>query len=170
MADYKRITADAIPRALAKAERYRLLNEPEEAESICEDILHIDSDNQQALVMMTLALTDSFQKNVARVHQRAHSILSRLRDPYEHAYYEGIISERWAKAQYDPQRHNPFVYNGLREAMSFYEQAQALSPAGNDDAVLRLNACVRFIENNQIVKPSSEEQELPYFGDDSPPV
>ena len=33
---------DAVPAALAKAERYRLLNEPGEAESICLDVLQID--------------------------------------------------------------------------------------------------------------------------------
>ena len=31
----KTLSPEAVPRALAKAERYRLLNEPGEAESIC---------------------------------------------------------------------------------------------------------------------------------------
>ena len=42
----KPISKDVIPSALAKAERYRLLNEPGEAESICLDVLQIEPDNQ----------------------------------------------------------------------------------------------------------------------------
>ena len=42
MFDLKPLSKDAIPAALAKAERYRLLNEPGEAESICLDVLRID--------------------------------------------------------------------------------------------------------------------------------
>src|SRR5207253_3166980 len=34
------------------------------------------------------------------------------------------------------------------EAMHWYEKAMASSPAGNDDAILRWNACVRFLEQN----------------------
>src|SRR6186997_1673006 len=36
--ELKPLSASAIPSALAKAERYRLINEPEQSESICEDI------------------------------------------------------------------------------------------------------------------------------------
>ena len=56
----KPMSADAIPSAIAKAERYRLLNEPGEAESICLDILQIDPHNEDARVMLLLALTDQF--------------------------------------------------------------------------------------------------------------
>ena len=38
-----------MPAALEKALRYRLLNEPVEAESICRDVLEVDPDNQAAL-------------------------------------------------------------------------------------------------------------------------
>jgi hypothetical protein len=41
MVELKRLSAEAIPAALEKALRYRLLNEPAEAESICHDVLHI---------------------------------------------------------------------------------------------------------------------------------
>jgi hypothetical protein len=46
MSELKSLHKDAIPAALGKAERYRLLNEPGEAESICLDILHVDPENQ----------------------------------------------------------------------------------------------------------------------------
>ena len=66
MFDLKPLNPDAIPKALQKAERYRLLNEPEEAESICLDILAIEPDNQQALVMLLLAQTDQFHQDQPR--------------------------------------------------------------------------------------------------------
>ena len=46
MFEFKRITPEAVPAALSKAERYRLLNEPREAESICRDVLLVDPENQ----------------------------------------------------------------------------------------------------------------------------
>ena len=56
MFNLKPISRDSIETALAKAERYRLLNEPNEAESICRDILEIDSANRQARISLVLAL------------------------------------------------------------------------------------------------------------------
>jgi len=148
MFQFKRITPESVPRALAKAERYRLLNEPEEAESICEDILGIEPENQQALFTLLLAITDTFHHHVsADALGRARALLPRLKGPYYRAYYEGIICERWAKAQYHPQRPSPFVHSVLREAMQHYEKAAQTSPPENDDAVLRWNACARFINN-----------------------
>jgi len=98
MFDLKPITPDAIPRALDKAERYRLLNEPSDAESICLDILRIDPENQKALVAMLLAVTDQFEGFTADA-SRAQGVLHRLRDEYQRTYYAGIISERKAKAR-----------------------------------------------------------------------
>src|SRR6266849_3175651 len=98
MFELKPLHKEAIPRALEKAERYRLLNEPGEAESICLDVLNIDPDNQQALVIMLLALTDRFNKGYAVSDHRVHEVLSRLHGEYERAYYAGLICERRAKA------------------------------------------------------------------------
>ena len=61
----KPIDPAAVPAALQQAERYRLLNEPEEAESICLDVLAVEPDNQQALVMLLLSLTDQFVTGAA---------------------------------------------------------------------------------------------------------
>jgi hypothetical protein len=44
----KPLSVDAIPSALVNAERYRFLNEPGEAESICLDVLAVDPANQAA--------------------------------------------------------------------------------------------------------------------------
>src|SRR4051812_7969768 len=60
MFELKSLTREAVPAALEKAHRYRLLNEPEQAESICHDVLRIDPDNQEALTTLILALTDRF--------------------------------------------------------------------------------------------------------------
>ncbi len=60
MPDLKPISKEAIPQALAKATRYRLLNEPAQAESICRDVLAADPENQEAVYALILALTDRF--------------------------------------------------------------------------------------------------------------
>src|SRR5262249_32871032 len=116
MFELKPITRDAVPRALEKAERYRLLNEPSDAESICLDVLGVDPDNQKALVMMLLAVTDQFEGFAVDAH-RAQDVLQRLKGDYERAYYAGIISERRAKAQL--KKGGPgsgyVAYDGFRE-------------------------------------------------------
>src|SRR5580693_5368802 len=99
MSELKPLSKEEIPAALEKAMRYRLLNEPGEAESICLDVLNADPENQQALVTLLLALTDRYGKGYAVGATKAREILGSLRDPYEHAYYAGIICERRAKTQ-----------------------------------------------------------------------
>src|SRR5262245_25163510 len=119
MFELKRLSEEAIPAALEKAMRYRLLNEPSEAESICQDVLSIDPDNQEALVIQLLALTDHFGGAGAR---QAQEILPRLRDDYERAYYAGIICERQAKARLQQGlpggEHD--AYEFLTDAMSWF--------------------------------------------------
>src|SRR5918992_2215817 len=99
MFELKPLTSDAIPRALEKAERYRLLNEPAEAESICEDVLAVDSDNQQALITLLLALTEQFDDGVGGHLGAAREVLPRLANPYDRSYYAGIVAERHGKAK-----------------------------------------------------------------------
>src|SRR4029079_12692835 len=92
---------DAIPAALTKAERYRLLNEPGEAESICLDVLQIDPVNQDALVMLLLALTDQSRDEPSSARNaaaRAADLVDRLTDDYDRNYYAGIIRQRRATA------------------------------------------------------------------------
>src|SRR5207244_2550367 len=84
--------------------RYRLLNEPQEAESICRDILAIDPDNQDVLVMLLLAVTDQFGKSANLGSDRAQQVLIKLRGEYERAYYSGVISERWGRRRCGPGR------------------------------------------------------------------
>jgi len=162
MFNLKPLSAEAIPAALEKAMRYRLLNEPGEAESICHDVLCIDPENQQALIILLLALTDRFGKGYAVGVVEAQEVLTRLRDSYERTYYAGIICERRAKARL--QMGSPGAgheaYHFLREAMNWYEKAEAIRPPGNDDALLRWNACARIIMCNKLVARADEKIDL----------
>jgi len=165
MFDLKPISRDAIPEALAKVERYRLLSEPWQAESICLDILRVEPEHQPALVMLLLSLTDQFGKGVAIAKSR--EILPRLSGEYERAYYAGIICERWADSLL--RQGSPgagfTAYESLREAMQHYERAESLRPSGNDDALLRWNTCARILMRNRELRPRGEEAFTPAFED-----
>ncbi len=163
MFELKRLSEDAIPAALEKALRYRLLNEPAEAESICRDVLDTDPDNQEALVTLLLALSDRFSEGYSAGIRQAQDILSRLSDPYERAYYAGIICERQAKTRLQ-QGHpgaNHDAYEFLSEAMSWFEKAESLRPAKNDDALLRWNTCARMIMGSRLTPRIVEAVEIP---------
>jgi hypothetical protein len=163
--DLKPISVENIPEALARVERYRLLNEPSHAESICLDILTIAPTHQQALISLLLARTDQFggQTTVAL----AREILSQINGDYERAYYAGIICERNAHAHLRQGGHGSasFAYHALREAMEHFERAEELRPAGNDDAILRWNTCARVIMRNPEIRPRPHEEFQPITGE-----
>ena len=163
MYQLKPLSKNALPAALAKADRYRLLNEPGEAESICLDVLQIDPGNQQALVMLLLALTDQFEQGMAGTVTQAREVLTRLTDEYARLYYAGIIAERRAGARLQHGgRGSEFVaYEWLREAMTWYEKAEAIRPAGNDDALLRWNTCARILTRNPHLQRGPEDRSEP---------
>jgi hypothetical protein len=160
MFELKPLSKDAIAGALAKAERYRLLNEAEEAESICLDVLAIDPANQPAVTMLILAITDQFRDDVSGNVPRAQALLPRLEDDYSRAYFSGIIHERRAKAGLHQRGLEPRtgIYDCLSRAMQDFERAAAIRPAGNDDAILRWNACARTLMRHPHVQPQAEEQ------------
>jgi hypothetical protein len=159
----KPLSQEAIPAALEKAERYRLLNEPAEAESICLDVLRTDPENQSALIMLLLAVTDRFGKGYGVSDTQAKELLSRLKGDYERAYYTGILAERRAKAKLSQGTPGSryYAYDGFREAMGWFEKAEALRSAGNDDALLRWNTCARIIEKNRLVPREEDDSEPP---------
>ena len=163
MFELKRLHKDALPAALAKAERYRLLNEPREAESICRDVLAADPDNQDARVLLVLALTDQFVRGLGATLAEADSCASELRDPYARAYYHGIIQERRAKAilrSHVPRAHHG-AYEALRRAMELFDEAAALAPPGEDAAILRWNTCARMLNADPSLRPHSDADEPP---------
>lgn len=157
MFDLKPLSPDSIPRALEKAERYRLLNEPAEAESICQDVLRIEPDNHQALVTLLLALTEQFDELIAGHPAEARGLLPRLHGEYERAYYAGIIAERRGKAllRVGGPGASTVGHECIREAMEHYTQAEVLRPSGNDDAVLRWNACARLLMRDHADMPAA---------------
>jgi hypothetical protein len=159
MFQLKPISKEGIPEALEKAERYRLLNEPLLAESICLDILEADPENQRAIVTLLLARTDQFNTSSRSDVQSARNLLHRFPDEYERHYYAGIICERQGKAMLD--KRTPGIeftaYEWLIEAMELFEKAEAIRPPGNDDAILRWNTCARLIMRHQL-KPRPEER------------
>lgn len=158
MFDLKPISPESIPVALEKVELYRLLNESWLAESICLDVLRVDPENQKALLALLLTRTDQFAQGVPA--NSAREILRQLRDPYERAYYAGLIEEREAMARL--RRGSPFAcfeaYEALSEAMQWYEQAESLRPPGNDDAILRWNTCARMLMRDPSLRPRPMEQ------------
>jgi hypothetical protein len=151
MFQLKNISRDSIPSALEKAERYRLLGEPDLAESICLDILEVDPNNAKAIIILLLAITDQFDTSSSGDVNRARQLLPRLQTDYERNYYSGIISEREGMAILNRSRSGQFaVYEWLNEAMEFYEKAEAVRPPGNDDAILRWNTCARQIMRHHL--------------------
>ena len=162
MFELKRLSKDGVAAALQKAERYRLLNEPWEAESICRDVLEVEPQQQQALVLLLLALTDQFAEAGADRLTAARTLLPKLTGAYAQAYYAGIICERWAKRLFGhgSPGHGPVVYEWLREAMEHYEEAERVRPAGDDDAILRWNSCARLIERHAHVRPAPAEERV----------
>ena len=161
----KSLSPDAIPEALEKAHRYRLLNEPWQAESICMDILAVEPENQSALITLLLAITDQFGNQVPV--SRAREVLRSMQGEYERAYYAGIICERSARMHMKPgvPGANHIAYRMFVEAMECYETAEAHRPAGNDDAILRWNTCARTLMRHQELRPVPEERMEPVLGE-----
>jgi hypothetical protein len=161
MFELKSLTREAIPAALEKAHRYRLLNEPEQAESICQDVLRLDPDHQEALTTLILALTDRFAAPRPVPPSRARELLSRLKGAYEREYYAGLIDERegiaWLRS--DKPRAGSAAYDCFRSAMLYYEKAEAVRPPANDDALLRWNSCARMIMSHPDVAPAEPDAE-----------
>ena len=142
----KAISLEGVDEALSKVELYRFLNQPEEAESICHDVLAIGPGHQLALRLLGLAITDQFTGGPSDRYGDAESAFQQLSDRYERLYYMGLMHERRAKAQLQARRPPHTLLVLLEEAMRCYEAAEKIRPTGNDDAILRWNRCVRVIQ------------------------
>jgi hypothetical protein len=162
MFDLKRLSPEAVPAALEKAMRYRTLNEPEQAESICEDILHCDPENQQALATLILAITDRFDDPKPSSMNRVRELIPRLHGQYERDYYTGIMFERLAIAKWRSgvPGCGSMAYDYFERAMKCYEKAEQNRPHGNDDSILRWNSCARMIMKYPAIAPEESHQEV----------
>ncbi|MCH8913913.1 MAG: hypothetical protein IIA33_10145 [Planctomycetes bacterium] len=172
MPELRPISAEAVDAALEKAQRYRLLNEPHEAESICHDVLLADPDNVQAKITLLLALTDQFGQRAGAGLEAAQEQIPSLPSEYERAYYAGVIFERWGKSHLGRDMPRHVAFDWIREAMNHYDAAAAIRPPENDDAILRWNTCVRLLqrEPRHVTPPRTQTDEF-YAGldDEVPP-
>lgn len=167
MSTLKAISREAIPSALEKAERYRLLNHSWAAESICLDVLAIDSGNQDALVMLILALSDRMEEGHVQAVAKAREHVARIEDEYQRYYHTGIIAERRGQGLMTRggMGAGAIAYEAFREAMDWYAKAEAIRPAGNDDSILRWNTCVRILERRTDLAPGPDLPYEPAFED-----
>ncbi len=155
----KPISREGVAAALQKAHRYRLLNDSVAAESICLDVLSIEPDNVEALVMHVLAITDQFITAQAADRARARIAVARLADPYQNAYYSGVVCERWAKAMLHravPESAE-MAYDSIEKALGYYAKAEEVRPPGNDEVILRWNTCVRMLQRDPELRPREAE-------------
>jgi tetratricopeptide (TPR) repeat protein len=164
----KPISREGIPSAISKVELYRNLNEPGEAESICRDILAVEPDNQIALRLLGLAITDQFKGDAGDRYAEAEAAFRKLTDRYERLYYLGILHEREAKAQLNAGRTAHTVYPGFEEAMRCFEEAEAIRPTNSDDAILRWNRCLRILQSRGRSEWRKQMQE--FDASEGPPV
>jgi hypothetical protein len=164
----KPISKGGIPAAISKIEVYRYLNEPGEAESICRDILTIEPDNQEALRLLGLSITDQFTGAASDRYAEARDTFQRLSDPYQRIYHLGILDERKAKAQLKAGVPPHTVLPTFEGAMDYFQQASNLRPPDNDDAILRWNRCVRLLQSR--VGPDWRKEMEEFDASEGPPV
>lgn len=159
MFELKPLPGRDVDGALALAERCRVAGEPEEAESICLDVLEVEPESQPALELLLLARTDLLERGLPEGVKRAREVLPRLQGDYERAYYGGLVCERQAKYLLRQRgRRTGFVsYEWFRFAMEEYELAARAAP-DRSEPVLRWNACARILMRNPHCVPDPEER------------
>lgn len=157
--ELKAITRAGVEAALAKARHYRVLNDSAAAESICLDILDVDPTNVEARVTHLLSITDQFDAGRAADLRRAEEAAAALEDPYRNAYYHGILCERWAKSilRRSVPRGDEMAWEWIDKAFGWYAKAEKLRTPGNDEAILRWNACVRLLVARPRVRARTAE-------------
>ncbi len=162
----KPISKDGITQAINRIQLYRYLNEPEEAESICRDILSAEPDNQMAVRLLAMTITDQFTGDPSDRFAEAEGLLNALTDPYERLYFTGLLYERKAKTQLRAGRPLAALLPLFEEAMRRFAEAEKIRPPANDDAILRWNRCVRLLQS----LPGVELEEETFDAHDSPPI
>ncbi len=167
-AQFKTISPTGVPEALSKVQHYRYLNQAEEAESICRDILAVEPENQMALRQLGLAITDQFIGSIHDRFKEAEGYFEKLSSAYERWYYLGILYERRAKAQLRAGHHAHSLLASFQHAMRCFEEAEKIKPAGNDDALLRWNRCLRLLQS--IPQLAREMEQEGFESADTPPV
>jgi tetratricopeptide (TPR) repeat protein len=141
--ELKRLRRESLAAAVEKAAHYRDLNQPEEAESICRDILDVDAAHPTAWRLLGLALTDRFATGPVGLFEQAIEAFEHLADEYERVYHVGVAWERSAKAHLEHGEAHSAVTE-FETALQLFEKAGAMKP-DSPDPVLRWNRCVRLL-------------------------
>src|SRR5580704_19003293 len=125
--DLKRLPRASLEAAIQKAAHYRDLNQPEEAESICRDVLDVDPQHQVALRLLGLSLTDRFPTGHAGLLEQAIAVFEKLTDEYERVYHLGVAWERAAKAHLERSEAHSAV-TAFEHALELFDYAHTMKP------------------------------------------
>ena len=158
--EYHKIDKDSIEDVLERAKQYRSLLQPDMAISICMDIFAVDNNNQDALVIYILALTDQLSQSESKVHQKKITdSIKRLDSKFLQHYYSGIFFERQARSLLKHSMSRSFAYEAFIEAIAEFEIAEKMAPEHCADPILRYNSCIRTIKKENL-QPRQEFDEL----------
>jgi len=164
MLELKPLQPEAISTALDKAKRYRLLNEPDDAESICLDVLATEPGNQQALITLLLTLTDKFgHSEISPAYEQAQELVPKLDSSFSKSYYRGVIFER--RAKFHLKQGGPgagaAAYQWFVRAMEAYSDAITSKDSKNQEAVLRWNSCARILNSRaDVIREDADGAEM----------
>jgi tetratricopeptide (TPR) repeat protein len=164
--ELKPLTSKNLSAAVELAKHYRDLNQPEEAESICRDVIAVAPENEDAWRTLGLALTDQFPAKWMTLFDEARASFNRLSSDYERVYYGGITWERYAKAQLESGRSHNAIH-AFEEALKSFEEAEKIGPKDLPNPIVHYNRCVRALTTHpELVRASLVPQEPAYeFGD-----
>ena len=158
--EYHKIDKGSIEDVLERAKQYRSLLQPDMAISICMDIFAVDKNNQEALVIYILALTDQLSQSESKVHQKKITdSIKRLDSQFLQHYYSGIFFERQARSLLKHSMSRSFAYEAFIEAIAEFEIAEKMAPEHCADPILRYNSCIRTIKKENL-QPRQEFDEL----------
>ena len=163
--ELKRLPRASLQAAIEKAEHYRHLNQPEEAESICRDVLDVDNTNHTAWKLLGLALTDRLASGEVGLLEQAIEAFEHLADDYQRTYHLGVAWERAAKAHLERNEAHSAI-TAFEDALRLYERAQLMRP-DLPDPLLRWNRCVRLLSGHASLRAamSSPREERVHLGD-----
>jgi tetratricopeptide (TPR) repeat protein len=164
--ELKKLADKNLDAAIALAQHYRDLNQPEDAESVCRDVLDVAPENVDALRTLGLALTDRFTTAWMSIFEEACALFKKLPTEFERAYFVGIAWERYAKAQLEAGRaHN--AIHAFEEALARFEEASTLAAKDDPAPILHYNRCVRALTTNpELMRASHVPHQPEYeFGD-----
>ncbi len=164
--ELKQLRARNLTAAVALAKHYRDLNQPEDAESICRDILEVSPGSDDAWRTLGLALTDQFPASWMTLFDDACAAFAKLSSQYERMYYTGIAWERYGKAQLVAGRANNAIH-AFEQAIRLFDKADEMGMADDPGPILHYNRCVRALTTNpELVRFSQVPEALDYdFGD-----